>query len=113
MCMAIDDYLLITGEGVPVCEAHVQPYIDDPLTPATTDEYAAWLSSHGAPMRCQRCVGVDDDAERDHVVADFLGANRCSWGDRNRDGDQAPLDPFRAFAAYLSHPSHRGDTSVG
>jgi len=54
--MAIDDYLLITGEGVPVCEAHVQPYIDDPLTPATTDEYAAWLSSHGAPMRCQRCV---------------------------------------------------------
>lgn len=98
--------LHLTIDGVPVCDAHVRPYLDDPLTAVDAHDYHTWFLIHGSPMRCARCQGVTDDGERPTVGDDFLGANRSAWGDRDADGLEAPLDLSRAFSTYLDHPSY-------
>lgn len=65
------DNLWITASRVAVCSAHLQPYLDEPSWLATTEDYHAWLRSHGNVMRCERCMGATGgvDDTRDAVVA--------------------------------------------
>ena len=67
--------LYITGDGIPVCEAHLQRYIDDPSWLATTCEYDAWLNCHGEHMTCKRCKGAAGERVGDSLDVAFLDAN--------------------------------------
>lgn len=100
------DELLIRPNGTPVCHAHYQPGIDHECEVAAPWHYDAWLQTHGTAMRCQVCQECTDDTDGHHVVADFLTANRASWGDRTRAPGPDCCDLARCFESYLRHPSN-------
>jgi hypothetical protein len=101
----IDEKLYLTDSGTPVCEGHIQPYIDN-VSEASRRDYYAWFQCHGSEMSCQRCSGGLYDAQRDRVDADLL---RESSSER-RAGDISARDDRRetqgispSFIRYAAH----------
>jgi len=66
----LDERLYLTDSGTPVCEGHIQPYIDS-VVEASRRDYDAWFQCHGKSMSCQRCVGGAYDTQRDRMDAPF------------------------------------------
>ena len=101
----VDERLYLTDCGTPICEGHIQPYIDRVLL-ATPADYDAWSQCHGSIMSCQRCSGGAYDTQRDRMDADLL---RESSAER-RAGDHSTGEPCRetqsispSFIRYAEH----------
>jgi hypothetical protein len=102
--MSVDLYM--TGDGIPVCEAHLEKYIDAPYWLACQCDYDAWFHSHGALMSCRRCKGVQSDQVGDSVVV-ALSQEDSSEGRRGTASGRA-LDEkiVRQFECYINEPSY-------
>jgi hypothetical protein len=98
--------LFITGNGVPVCEAHLEKYIHSPSFLAVQCDYDAWFHSHGKAMSCARCIGVTDDGSRSEVDVVFPETNSAE--ERRGIASSGTLDEevFRHFREYISHASY-------
>lgn len=97
--------LYITDCGTPVCEGHIQPYIDDAL-PASPTDYDAWLQCHGRMMSCQRCVGGAYDTQRDGVgdplLREINPQRRAGDDTAGQDcGETQSISP--SFVRYAEH----------
>lgn len=105
MITSIDtrEALYLTDCGTPICEGHIQPYIDNVLEASITD-YHAWFQCHGIEMSCQRCSGGAYDTQRDRMDADLLTESdterRAGDGTARTDrGETTSISPsFRRYA---------------
>lgn len=98
--------LFITGDGLPVCEAHLEKYIDEPSFLASACEYDAWFQSHGKPMSCHRCRGADRDRIRNQVDAALLEENSPQGRRRTASGRALDDEIVRHFDLYISTASY-------
>lgn len=101
----LDEILYLTDSGTPVCEAHIQPYIDD-VIPATRSDYHAWFQCHGNMMSCQRCSGGAYDTQRDGMDADLSRESSAQRraGDNTTGadcGETPSISP--SFIRYAQH----------
>ena len=101
----VDERLYLTDCGTPICEGHIQPYIDTVLL-ATPADYDAWSQCHGSIMSCQRCSGGAYDTQRDRVDADLLteSSTQRRAGDHSAGqhrGETTSISP--SFVRYAEH----------
>jgi hypothetical protein len=98
--------LFITGSGSPVCEAHLERYIDDPSFRATSAEYDAWFHRHSEEMQCQRCKGAGDDRAGNTMDDALPDSNSSAWGRGTGGGGTLDEEIVRHFEEYISHASY-------
>lgn len=98
--------LYITGDGLPVCEAHLEKYIDDPSFLATACDYDAWFQSHGKTMSCKRCRGVASERAGDSVDVAFLETDSAEGRRGTASGRALDEEIVRQFEDYISHASY-------
>jgi hypothetical protein len=102
--MSID--LFITGDGLAVCEAHLEKYIDAPSFRAVQCDYDAWFHRHGKEMSCCRCKGATDDRGRSEMDVAFLEADSAEGRRRTASGRALDEEIVRHFEEYISHASY-------
>lgn len=98
--------LYITGDGLPVCESHLEKYIDDPSFRATQCEYDAWFHRHGEYMSCRRCKGAVDERDRSEVVIAFLDENSSEGRRGTASGRALDEEIVRHFESYINAPTY-------
>ena len=104
--MTHDPALYLVAGCTPVCEAHLETYIDDPAWIAETADYDDWLRAHGTRMTCQRCRGGrTDDRGGDDMDAPLPREDRPSWSDGGDVARASGDEIARHFESYLRHPS--------
>ena len=102
----MDIDLFITGDGLPVCAAHLEIYIDQPSFLATQCEYDAWFHSHGKPMSCHRCRGVAHDGGRNSMDVALLEENSAEGRRGTASGRALDDEIVRHFEGYISTASY-------
>lgn len=99
-------HLFITGDGVPVCGAHLEKYIDEPSFLATSCDYDAWFHSHGETMSCKRCKGVASERAGDSVDASFFEEDGAEGRRGTASGRALDDEIVRQFENYIAHASY-------
>lgn len=102
----MDIDLFITGDGLPVCAAHLETYIDEPSFLASQCEYDAWFHSHGKPMSCQRCRGAAHDRGRDSMDVALPEENSAEGRRGTASGRALDDEIVRHFEGYISTASY-------
>jgi hypothetical protein len=98
--------LFMTGDGLPVCEAHLEKYIDDPSFRATQCDYDAWFHSHGVTMSCRRCKGAIIERGRNQMDVAILEADSAEGRRGTASGRALDDEIVRHFAEYITHASY-------
>ena len=99
--------LFMTGDGLPVCQAHLEKYIDEPSFLATQCDYDAWFHRHGQEMSCKRCRGVANERAGNSMDASLLEKDSAKGRRGTASGRALDDEIVRQFAAYISHPSNQ------
>lgn len=102
--MRID--LFMTGGGLPVCEVHLDKYIDAPFFRAASCDYDAWFHRHGEQMSCKRCRGVASERAGDSVDVAFLDEDSSEGRRGTPSGRTLDDEIARQFAEYIVAPSY-------
>ncbi len=102
----MQNILFITGDGLPVCEVHLEKYIDEPSFLACQCDYDAWFTSHKEPMACKRCRGVSDERTRDEVDASLFEKNSSERGRGIAGSGTLDEKIVRQFKDYITNASY-------
>lgn len=98
--------LFVTGGGLPVCEVHLDKYIDAPFFRAMTCDYDAWFQRHGQQMSCKRCKGVVSERAGDSVDVAFSDEDGSEGRRGTASGRTLDDEITRHFEQYIVAASY-------